>query len=139
MNDVNKRGEILDMEVSAVQLAKLAGVRPEDVHYWARKGYIQHRSNGSKTPFLLSDLPRIRLMKQLIDEFKMEPSHAAPLAERLLAIGPETSDAYEIALMVLRLFEENLELLTRLLAKLGFKQALKEELMQTQTVRGRPT
>jgi len=132
MNDFKKRGEIDDMEVSAVQLAKLAGVRPEDVHYWARKGYIQHRPNGSKTPFVLSDLPRIKLMKKLIEEYSMEPSQAAPLAQRLLAISAENSEAYETALNALRLFQENLQVLANVLTKLGFNRELeKEGLMKT--------
>lgn len=119
--------DIENTKVSAVQLALLADLRPENIHYWAQKAYIRHESNGSKTPFFLSDLPRVRLLKQLTEEFEMEASRAAPFLDELLEMYENEPRAYKAAMNYLSLFKQGIGALARLLSKLGFSEAVEKK------------
>jgi len=113
--------------VSAVYLAAQAGVRQEDVHYFARKRLIRNRRDGSKTPYYLGDLQKIRLMKLLRASFTMEVAAAARLADELLDLHQREPDAYRAALSFVSEFEKSLTVLSRLLVDLGFNEALQQE------------
>jgi len=116
-----------DLPVSAVYLAELSGIRPEDIHYWSRKGYIRNRGNGSKTPYFLGDLNKISLMKEMIESLKMEVGNASKLADKLVEMHADKPDCYRAAVNIITMFDKSLNVLTELLVKLGFNQAIQEE------------
>jgi hypothetical protein len=97
------------------------------VHYWAEKGFLRRTRNGTKTPYHLSDLDKVRLMQYLIGEYGMEALKAAHVADELLAMHGDEPDAYAAVLGLLEAFEKGLGHLARILAKIG----LTSELMST--------
>lgn len=117
---------VQDPPVSAVYLSELTGLRPEDVHYWSRKGYIRNRGNGSKAPYFLGDLEKISLMKQVIDNLKMEARAASGFVDRLIEMHADDPARYEAVVDVVRLFDRSLDVLSELLVDLGFSDALKD-------------
>ena len=119
---VNKDG---DMPVSARYLAHQSGVRPDTIHYWARKGFIRTRGDGSKTPYYLSDLRKVQLMNEIISNLKLEAQDASELADRILSLLQERPDQYETAIALVQMFTKSLDVLTELLTQLGFNEALK--------------
>jgi len=116
--------DVSDIRVSAIQLAELAGLRPEDIHYWARKKLIKRSANGSKRPFAMSDLPKVSLMGELTSRFGMEAAKAAALADDLLRMHEDEPDSYVAALGLLEAFDKSIEELARVLADVGFIDAL---------------
>lgn len=114
------------LRVSAIQLAELSGLRTEDIHYWARKGYIKRSTNGSKRPFALDDLPKVSLMGKLTKTYDLEAVKASKLADDLLEMHVDEPDAYVAALALLEAFDKSLKTLARVLARLGFLGALAE-------------
>jgi len=119
-NDDHLPSDIADLRISAIQLAELAGVRPEDIHYWARKGYITRSGEGSKRPFSMGLFPLTRLMKHLTKQFKMDAGSAAVIARELMKMEPEASDAF---LKVLEASQTNLQVLAGVLVEIGFLDA----------------
>lgn len=115
-----------DMPVSAAYLAQQAGVRRGDIHYWARKGFIKRRADGSKTPYYLHDLPKIRLMRQIIEGLKLEAKDASALADRILKLHQAGPEQYEAAVNLVEMFIKSFDILTEILVKLGFNKALRE-------------
>ena len=118
--------DVADIRVSAIQLAELAGLRPEDIHYWARKKLIKRSANGSKRPFAMSDLPKVSLMGELTRRFGMEAAKAAALTDDLLRMYEDEPDSYVAALGVLEAFDKSMGTLARVLADVGFIDALIE-------------
>jgi len=116
--------EIKDIRVSAIHLAKLAGVRPEDIHYWAYKKYIKRSSNGSKTPFSLRDLHKVSLMRDLTRKYRMDALKASTVADELLRMYADKPDAYVAALGFLEAFDRSLTTLAKVLVDVGFVDAL---------------
>ena len=118
--------EFADMKISAIQLAELSGLRTEDIHYWARKGYISRSQNGSgsKRPFAMSELEKVRLMGNLTKKYEMDALKASGLADELLKMHETEPDAYLAALKLLETFDRSLTTLARVLAKVGFVEAL---------------
>ena len=115
-----------DMPVSAAYLAQQAGVRRGDIHYWARKGFIERRADGGKTPYYLHDLPKIRLMQQIIEGLKLEAKHASALADKILKLYQARPEQYEAAVNLVEMFIKSFDVLTEILVELGFNNALKE-------------
>ena len=118
--------DIEGMRVSAIQLAELSGLRTEDIHYWARKGYITRNTNGSKRPFAMSDLPKVELMGKLTRRYDLEAVKASRLADDLLEMHADEPDAYLAGLALLDAFDKSLKTLARVLTKVGFLDALVE-------------
>jgi len=118
------RDQMRDVRVSAVHLAELAGIGVREVHYWAQKDLLRRSKNGSKTPFHLSDLDKIQLMRYLTQKYDMEAVKAAHLADELLEMHSNEPHAYEAALALLEAFERGLGDLARILAGIGFTAEL---------------
>ena len=127
MPDRNDRvpAGIADMKLSAVQLAELSGLRAEDIHYWARKGYINRSRNGSgsKRPFPMSELEKVRLMGSLTKKYEMDALKASELADELLKMHEREPHAYQAALKLLEAFDKGITTLARVLAEVGFVDA----------------
>ena len=90
--------------ISAVQLAKLAGVKPTDIHYWGRFGYLTHQTNGS-APYPLDQLPKAQLMALFTKRLEMRAEKAARLADQLMEQYPEHPDIVEAAKVLLKALE----------------------------------
>jgi len=120
------RSDIKEMKVSAIQLAELSGLRTEDIHYWARRGFITRKLNGSKRPFAISDLPKVQLMGKLTKSYDLDAGKASRLADDLLKMHATKPDAYAAALALLEAFDKNLTTLASVLTKLGFVDAMKK-------------
>lgn len=120
--------DFADMKISAIQLAELSGLRTEDIHYWARKGYIRRFQNGSgsKRPFAMSELEKVRLMGELTKKYEMDALKASGLADELLKMHENEPDAYRAALTLLEAFDKSLTTLSRFLAETGFVEAFLE-------------
>lgn len=118
--------DIEEMKVSAIQLAELSGLRTEDIHYWARRGFITRKMNGSKRPFAISDLPKVQLMGKLTKLYDLDAGKASQLADDLLRMHATEPDAYVAALALLEAFDRNLTTLAQCLVKLGFVDAVKQ-------------
>jgi len=116
--------EMKDMRVSAIQLAELAGLRPEDIHYWAHKRYIKRSGNGSKRPFSMRDLHKVCLMRDLTRKYGMDALKASKVADELLQMHADKPDAYVAALGLLEAFDKSLTTLAEVLADVGFIEAL---------------
>jgi len=67
-----------ELEVSAPQLAKVAGLQPKDIYYWLRKGFL-------KRPLVVNKcLPKLRLMALFAKRLRIEANKASELSEELL-------------------------------------------------------
>lgn len=76
---------VSDVFVSAVQLAKLAGVKPSDIHYWGRFGYLARRKSRG-APYPLDQLPKAQLMGLFAKRLDMRAEKAAQFADQILPL-----------------------------------------------------
>lgn len=116
-----------DIPVSAVQLAKIAGLRPQDLHYWAYKGYIKRRNNGTKTPFSISQLDKILLMKTLTKKYGLEAGMSSKLADDILQMYADDPDSYKAAVNLLNMFDKGIKVVAETLVRLGFNELMETE------------
>jgi len=119
--------ELADMGLSAIQMAELADVRTKDIHYWAREEFLLRNRNGSRRPFRLSEVPKARLMGELTRKYEMTASRASALADKLLVMHESEPDKYVAVMSLLAAFDQSLETLAEVMAKLRIVDALAEE------------
>jgi len=119
-------GEAGKLQVSAVQLAELSGLQATDIHYWAREGYIKRSMNGSKRPFSLEHLPKVKLMRKMTKDYRLSAAKASALADELLAMHSAEPDAYQAAILLLEEFDKSITILARAAVKAGLPDVLAE-------------
>ena len=74
-----------DAGITAVEMARLAGVGASDIHYWGKSKYLQRRGSGSSS-FPLSEVPKAQLMGIFAKQLHMDAGEASRLAEQLLPL-----------------------------------------------------
>ena len=80
-----------DVGITAVELARMAGVTPADVRYWGKNKHLEKQKNGSSS-YPLSQVPKAQLMGIFAKQLHMDAAKASMLAEQLLPMYAKHPD-----------------------------------------------
>jgi len=83
-----------DVAITAVEMARSAGVTPDDVRYWGRAGLVKKRRGGLSL-FPVSEIPKVQLMGIFAKRLHMDAATAARLSDRLLPLYADRPDVVE--------------------------------------------
>jgi hypothetical protein len=83
-----------DVAITAVEMARSAGVTPDDVRYWGRAGLVKKRRGGLSL-FPVSEIPKVQLMGIFAKQLHMDAATAARLSDRLLPLYADRPDVVE--------------------------------------------
>ena len=122
---MNPASRMKDVFVSAVQLAKLAGVKPSDIHYWGRFGYLARRENRG-APYPLDQLPKAQLLGLFTRRLSMRAEKAAQLADQLMRLYPDHPDIGGAAIDLLKAIEIRIDEVASLLVEANLTNKIHE-------------
>ena len=94
--------------LSAAQLAHLANVRPQDVQYWARKGYLSAGEKDGGSQYQLSQLPKAQLMALFSKRLQIKSAKASQLADDLLRLYVDKPDAFKATIAMVEALESRI-------------------------------
>ena len=94
--------------LSAVQLASLANVRPQDIQYWGRKGYLSLRDEPGDSQYQLCQLPKAQLMALFAKRLQIRSSKASQLADDLLRLYEDRPDAFRATIAMVQALESRI-------------------------------
>jgi DNA-binding transcriptional MerR regulator len=90
-----------NVPLSAVQLARLANVRPQDIRYWAKRGYLGAGELEEGT-YELGQLPKARLMALFTKRLEMNAGKSSQLADEFLRRYEDRPDAFTAMIAVVQ-------------------------------------
>ena len=103
---------------SSTELARLSGATPDHIRYWGRVGLLlKHKDTSS--PFLLSELPKAKLMVLFVERLQMKAKKSSSLADDLLADYQDREDAFEAMLAVVDALDRRITELVDLILDLN--------------------
>jgi DNA-binding transcriptional MerR regulator len=114
-----------DAAVTAVELARLAGVAPKDIHYWGKSEYLEKRRNGSSS-FPLSQVPKAQLMGIFAKQLHMDAATASKLAEQLLPLYATKPDVVAALKTLAAVVDSRIDALARVLMETDFAPMLQK-------------
>lgn len=90
-----------NVPLSAVQLARLANVRPQDIRYWGKKGYLGAGELEGES-YELGQLPKARLMALFTKRLEMNAGKSSELADDFLRLYEDRPDAFTAMIAVVQ-------------------------------------
>ncbi len=112
-------GEI-DVRLTAVQLASMANVLPQDIQYWGREGFLSRdgeRPQG-EISYTLSQLPKVKLMALFTKRLEIKAKKASELANALLLRYENSPDAFNATVGMVQLLESRITAFVDLILEL---------------------
>ena len=103
-----------DLAITAVELARMAGVTPADIHYWGKSEYLKRMKNGS-SPYPATQIPKAQLMGIFAKQLHMDAASSSRLAEQLLPVYAAHPNVVEALETLAEVVEQRIEGLARLL------------------------
>ena len=116
-----------DVFIGAEQMAKLTGVSRDQLYYWGKAGYILKKNSG-KNQFPLSQLPKVQIMKLLVNEIGLDPKMASTLADAILNVSDRnpTEAEVEVVLKLLKAISKIFVAIVEAFKKRGETEKLRE-------------
>ena len=111
---------VIDVRLTAVQLASMANVLARDIQYWGREGFL---SPGGKRPqgeisYTLSQLPKVKLMALFTKRLEIKAKKASELADALLSRYENSPDAFNATVGMVQLLESRITAFVDLILEL---------------------
>lgn len=127
-----------DVSLSATQLAKLAGVQPNDLAYWGRAGFLdvkgEKRDENKEVDdegraFSLGQLPKAKLLGLFAKRLQIKASRASEIADELLEHYRTEPEKFAATVSMVQLLETKITAFIDLLVERDLVP-LMEELMK---------
>ena len=110
--------------VTAVELARLSGAVPADIHYWGKKGYLEKK--GGLSSFPVSQLPKAKMMVLLAGRLQIRPKKASELSDEFLLPYQNRPDAFTAMVAVVEALDTRITQFVDLVLELHLVERIRK-------------